>query len=59
MPAHKIEKGSNRIFNLQFLPFWRFGVPPPDLLDSATRRRKGKTMLLRTPADFAKAIAAL
>jgi hypothetical protein len=59
MPAHKLEKGSNRIFNLQFLPFWRTGVPLPDLLDSATRRRKGKTMLLRTPADFAKAIAAL
>jgi hypothetical protein len=59
MPAEKLEKGRARIFNLQFLPFLRYGSPFPDILDSATRRRKGKTMLLRTPADFAKAIAAL
>ncbi len=59
MPAEKLEKGSARIFNLQFLPFFRYGTPFPDILDSAVRRRKGKSMLLRTPADFAKAIAAL
>ncbi len=59
MPAEKLEKGRARIFNLQFLPFLRYGNPFPDILDSAARRRKGKSMLLRTPADFAKAIAAL
>lgn len=59
MPAQRLEKGAARIFNLQFIPFIRYGTPFPDLIDSAVRRRKGKSLLLRTPADFAKAIAAL
>jgi hypothetical protein len=59
MPAVKLEKGSARLFNLQLLPFLRAGVPFPDIIDSAVRRRKGKSLLLRTPADFARAIEAI
>jgi len=59
MPAVKLERGSARLFNLQLLPFLRAGVPFPDIIDSAVRRRKGKSLLLRTPADFARAIDAL
>lgn len=59
MPPEKLEKGSARIFNLQFLPFFRGSPPFPDIFDSAARRRKGKSKLVRTPADFAKAIEAI
>ncbi len=59
MPAAKLEKGRARIFNLQLLPFFRGGTPFPDIFDSAVRRRKGKSKLIRTPADFAKAIEAI
>lgn len=59
MPSGKLEKGSGRIFNLQLLPFFRGGMPFPDIFDSAARRRKGKSKLIRTPADFAKAIEAI
>jgi hypothetical protein len=58
MPGEKLEEGRARIFNLQLLPYF-LGTPFPDIFDSAARRRKGKSKLIRTPADFAKAIEAL
>jgi hypothetical protein len=46
-----------RFFNLQFKPYYIRGAPSfPDSIARATARAKGKTLVIQTPADFAKAI---
>jgi hypothetical protein len=45
-----------QFFNLQFRPYFRAGPSLPDSISLATARAKGKTIVIRTPADFAKAI---
>jgi hypothetical protein len=45
-----------QFFNLQFRPDFRPGLGSPDSISRATARLKGKTIIIRTPADFAKAI---
>jgi hypothetical protein len=46
-----------RFFNLQFKPYYVRGAPSfPDSIAHATAKAKGKTIVIRTPADFAKAI---
>jgi hypothetical protein len=44
-----------QFFNLRFGPYLR-GGSLPDSISLATAKVKGKTMIIRTPADFAKAI---
>jgi hypothetical protein len=45
-----------QFFFLQFKPYFRGGPSLPDSITLATARVKGKTIVIRTPADFAKAI---
>jgi hypothetical protein len=45
-----------QVFNFQFRPYFRAGLGMPDSISRATARLKGKTIIIRTPADFAKAI---
>jgi len=45
-----------QFFDLQFKPYFRAGASLPDSISLATARAKGKTIVIRTPADFAKAI---
>ena len=45
-----------QFFNFQFRPYFRGGLEVPDSIAIATAKAKGKTIVIRTPADFAKAI---
>jgi len=45
-----------QFFNLQFRPYFRNEVELPDSIAKATAKVKGKTIVIRTPADFARAI---
>ncbi len=45
-----------QFFNLQFRPYFRAGPSLPDSISLATVKVKGKTFVIRTPADFARAI---
>ncbi len=45
-----------QFFNLQLKPYFRSGPSLPDSISLATAKAKGKTIVIRTPADFAKAI---
>jgi hypothetical protein len=45
-----------QFFNLQFRPYLGGGPTLPDSISLATAKVKGKTLVIRTPADFAKAI---
>jgi hypothetical protein len=45
-----------QFFNFQFRPYFRAGPSFPDSISLATAKVKGKTIVIRTPADFAKAI---
>jgi hypothetical protein len=45
-----------QFFFLQFKPYFRGGPSLPDSITLATAKVKGKTLVIRTPADFAKAI---
>jgi hypothetical protein len=45
-----------QFFNLRFRPYLRSGGSLPDSISLATAKAKGKTFVIRTPADFAKAI---
>ena len=45
-----------QFFNLQFKPYIRAGPSLPDSISLATAKAKGKTIVIRTPADFARAI---
>jgi hypothetical protein len=45
-----------QFFNLQFRPYFRNVATLPDSISLATAKAKGKTIVIRTPADFAKAI---
>jgi hypothetical protein len=45
-----------QFFNFQFRPYFRNEVELPDSIAKATAKVKGKTIVIRTPADFARAI---
>jgi hypothetical protein len=45
-----------QFFNLQFKAYTRAGPSLPDSISLATAKLKGKTLVIRTPADFARAI---
>ena len=45
-----------QFFNFQFKAYTRRGPSLPDSISLATVKAKGKTIVIRTPADFAKAI---
>jgi hypothetical protein len=45
-----------QFFNLQFKAYSRAAPSLPDSISLATAKLKGKTIVIRTPADFAKAI---
>jgi len=45
-----------QFFNFRFTPYFRVGFDLPDSISLATARVKGKTIVIRTPTDFAKAI---
>jgi hypothetical protein len=45
-----------QFFNFQFRPYFRNVPTLPDSISLATAKVKGKTIVIRTPADFAKAI---
>jgi hypothetical protein len=45
-----------QFFDLQFKPYFRAGSSLPDSISLATAKAKGKTFVIRTPADFGKAI---
>jgi hypothetical protein len=45
-----------QFFNLQFKAYTRAAPSLPDSISRATAKAKGKTIVIRTPADFAKAI---
>jgi hypothetical protein len=45
-----------QFFNLQFRLYLRGGPTLPDSIALATAKVKGKTIVIRTPADFARAI---
>ena len=45
-----------QFLNLRFKPDFRAGPSFPDSISLATAKVKGKTIVIRTPADFAKAI---
>jgi hypothetical protein len=45
-----------RFFNFQFRPYFRNEAELPDSIAKATAKVKGKTIVIRTPADFARAI---
>ena len=45
-----------QFFNLQFKAYNRAAPSLPDSISLATAKLKGKTIVIRTPADFAKAI---
>jgi len=45
-----------QFFNFQFRPYFRNQLELPDSIVKATAKVKGKTIIIRTPADFAKAI---
>jgi hypothetical protein len=45
-----------QFFYFQFKPFFHVGASLPDSIALATAKVKGKTIVIHTPADFAKAI---
>lgn len=53
------EEGGPRFVYLQYQPFLRTHAMLPDLIASAVSRLKGRTMVVNTPGDFAKSIAAV
>ena len=59
LPATALEEpigAAPQFFDLQFRPYFRAGATLPDSISQATAKVKGKTIIIRTPADFAKAI---
>jgi hypothetical protein len=45
-----------QFFNFRFKPYLRGDFDLPDCISLATAKLKGKTIVIRTPADFARAI---
>jgi hypothetical protein len=45
-----------QFFNFRFKPYLRGDLDLPDSIAQATAKVKGKTIVIRTPADFARAI---
>jgi hypothetical protein len=45
-----------QFFNFRFKPYFRGGLDLPDSIVRATAKVKGRTIVIHTPADFARAI---
>ncbi len=58
IPARALEKtvGTPRFLYLQFQPFLRTRAEAPDTIQSAVKSMRGRTLVISTPADFAKGI---
>jgi hypothetical protein len=62
MPQSSLEKSSGhgpQFYFFQIAPFMRQTAQPPDTIKSAIARLGGKTILIHTPGEFAKAIERL
>jgi hypothetical protein len=61
IPSQALEKaeGSPRFLYLQYQPFMRAQSELPDTIRLAVKTLRGKTLIIRTPADFAKGIEQL
>jgi hypothetical protein len=62
VPQASLEKPAGRVpqfYYFQIVPFLRQTATPPDTIKSAMSRLGGKTMLIHTPGEFAKAIERL
>jgi len=55
-PRSKIHRRRPPILEPPFKAYTRGGPNLPDSISLATAKAKGKTIVIRTPADFAKAI---
>ena len=58
-PADLESSGAPRFLYLQYQPFLHATSQLPDTIRLAVKTMHGKTLVIRTPADFAKALAAL
>ncbi len=58
VPSQALEKivGSPRFLYLQYQPFLHATSELPDTIRQAVKSMRGKTLVVRTPADFAKGI---
>jgi len=57
IPSDALPKeGTPRILYLQYQPFLRARSQSPDTIQSAVKTMRGKTLVIRTPADFARGI---
>jgi hypothetical protein len=52
----KTDAGGPRFFYFQYRPFYRSTMPFPDVISTALHRLRGKTLLIHTPNEFARAI---
>jgi hypothetical protein len=62
VPQASLEKPAGRVpqfYYFQIVPFLRQTATPPDTIKSAMSRLGGKTILIHTPGEFAKAIERL
>jgi len=55
----KVDGEGPRFFYFQYRPFYRRTATLPDVISTLLRRLRGKTMLIHSPNEFAKAIQQL
>ena len=53
----RIDGGGPQFFYFQYRPYYRRTAVFPDIIALALRRIRGKTLLIHSPNEFAKAIA--
>lgn len=58
VPSEALERAgtSPRFLYLQYQPFLRATADTPDTIRQAVKSMRGKTVIIRTPADFARAL---
>jgi hypothetical protein len=56
-PLERNESGGPQFFYFQYRPYYRRTAAFPDLISMALRKLRGKTMLIYSPNEFARAIA--
>jgi len=59
VPTSALERSSGpgpRFFYFQYRPYYRRTATFPDIIGLALRKLRGKTMLIHSPGEFAKAI---
>jgi hypothetical protein len=59
VPADELEKlteGAPKFFYFQYRPLYPQTATFPDVITRAVGKLKGKTVVIRSPGDFAKAI---